>query len=53
MMLYQDNVLSLVFCHVIKLENSKFELFFKVTILDQIFKLEQISSEEVMNTKVL
>jgi hypothetical protein len=43
-MLYQENVLSLVFFHVIKLENSNFELFFKVTILDQIFK--------VMNTKV-
>jgi hypothetical protein len=27
-------VLSLVFFHVIKFENSKFELFLKVTILD-------------------
>jgi hypothetical protein len=51
-MLYQDNVLSLVFFHVIKLENSKFELFFKVTILDQNFKPEKISSEEVTSTKV-
>jgi hypothetical protein len=51
-MLYQDNVLSLVFFHVIKLENSKFELFFKVSILDQILKLEKISFVEVMNTKV-
>jgi hypothetical protein len=31
-MLYQDNVLSSVFFHVIKFENSKFELFLKVTI---------------------
>jgi hypothetical protein len=51
-MLYQDNVLRLVFFHVIKLENSKFELFFKVSILDQILKLEKISFVEVMNTKV-
>jgi hypothetical protein len=35
-MLYQDNVLSLAFFHVIKLGDSNFELFFKVTILDQI-----------------
>jgi hypothetical protein len=51
-MFYQDNVLSSVFFHVIKLENSKFELFFKVTILHQILKPEKILSKEVMNTKV-
>ena len=51
-MLYQDNVLRSVFFHVIKFENSKFELFLKVTILDQILKPEMISAEEVMNTKV-
>jgi hypothetical protein len=45
-------MLSLVFFHVIKLENPNFELFFKVTILDQILKPEKISFEEVMNTKV-
>ena len=51
-MLYQTNVLSLVFFHVIKFENSNFELILKVTILDQILKPEMISAEEVINTKV-
>jgi hypothetical protein len=37
---------------VIKVENSKFELFLNVTILDQILKPEMISAKEVMNTKV-
>jgi hypothetical protein len=51
-MLHEDNVLSLVFFHVIKFENSKFELILKVTNLDQILEPEMISAEEVMNTKV-
>jgi hypothetical protein len=51
-MIYKDNMLSLVFSHVIKFENSKFDLFLKVTILDQILKPEMISAEEVANTKV-
>jgi hypothetical protein len=33
-------------------ENSKFELFLKVILLDKILKPEMISIEEVMNTKV-
>jgi hypothetical protein len=37
---------------VIKVENSKFELFLNVTILDQILNPEMISAKEVMNTKV-
>jgi hypothetical protein len=35
-------MLSLVFFHVIKFENAKFQLFLKVTILDQILKPEMI-----------
>jgi hypothetical protein len=45
-------MLSLILFYVIKFENSKFELFLKVTISDQILKPEMISAEEVMNTKV-
>jgi hypothetical protein len=51
-MLYQANVLTSVFCHVIKFENSKFELFLKMTILDKILKPEMITADEVMNIKV-
>jgi hypothetical protein len=42
----------LILFYVIKFENSKFELFLKVTILDQILKPEMILAKEVMNTKV-
>jgi hypothetical protein len=52
MMLYEDNVLSLAFFHVINFENSKFELSLKVTISDQILKPEMISAKEVMNSKL-
>jgi hypothetical protein len=41
-MLYQANMLSLVFFHVIKFENSKFELFLNMTILDEILKPKMI-----------
>jgi hypothetical protein len=51
-MLYQDNVLTLVFFHVIKFENSKFELFLKMKILDKVLKPEMITADEVMNIKV-
>jgi hypothetical protein len=51
-MLYQANVLTSVFCHVIKFENSKFELFLKMTILDKVLKPEMITADEVMNIKV-
>jgi hypothetical protein len=51
-MLYQANVLASVFCHVIKFENSKFELFLKMTILDKVLKPEMIIADDVMNIKV-